>query len=334
MFEKTLLGIELGSRNIKLVYIKDGKHKQILDTIIVPTPNKAIVDGEIKDIEEISKTIKNIISDKKIKPKNLAVCISSNHTVVRQFTLPNLKENEIYDALEMDLSKSFPGISQTHTISFKIYSKTKEQIHGIVAVCPNKILQDQVQICDILNIPIKSIDVNANCIVKTFKNYMGINDKKTILVIDIGHEKSQVNIISNEELIISRNIPIGGSNIDKIVSNTLNISLEEAEMQKTLKYKKYIQKGYNVEKYIRQGYGPIIDEVKQTMNLYRENGYDDEISCIYLIGGGCLVSDVDKYFEEMLNMSTLVVKPSHNNTIYINDFYRFIATIGVGIRED
>lgn len=331
---KNILGIELGTKNIKLVLLKEAKKTEFLDKVIIKTRENSIVDGQIIDMDSVVEDVNTIIAHKKIRAKKLALCINSPQTVIRQFNIPALKDNEIHDAIELELSKNFPGISETHTISYKIYTRSKENIKGIVAVCPNKILETYIEFGQRIKIPLKYIDVNANCIIKAFNSYITSGIDKGIIIVDIGHNSSQVNIAEGKELKISRNVSIGGNDLDKIISEALKISIQEAEKDKILKYKKYFQQGYDIEKYIKQAYSVIIEEIRQTLEFYRKMDNYKEISNIFLIGGGSLVSDIEKYFYSIFKIPTSVIKPSDNNSVYINDFPRLISAIGVALRED
>lgn len=335
MSKNSILGIDIGTTNIALALLKQGKKQHIIDTALIPTPSGSIVNGEIKSIKLICSEIRNILSSKKMKPKKIAVNMNSSQIITREFNIGNVKGKEIKQAIEFELSQNFPNITQTHSISYKIYEKRKDNIKGIVAVCPNKLIDDFEQIGDNLGIPLKYLDVNSNSIAKAYKKFIWDNDNNSsVLIVDIGTYNSQVNIMVSDKLVVSRNVSTGGAAIDKLMSDVFNISLKEAESEKLRKFKEYLSDGHDIEKIIKQGYEGIQTEIGRTINLYNQKGFKEEIKNILLIGGGSRLYDIDKNFEEIFKIPVKVVKPTDNNTTYINNFSRLISAIGCSIRED
>lgn len=335
MFKNTILGIDIGTSSIGFAMVEQGKKPYILGTALVATGDKIMVNGEIKELGILCNQINDVIDSKKFKPKAIALCINSPQIVSREFKIPLVKNNEIYQSIQLELSKSYPGIEQTHNISFKVYSKTKEFIEGIVTMCPSKILKMYEEISDLLSVSVKYIDVHSNSIAKTYKHFiMDSQDENTVLTIDMGCNTSQVNIVKGGKLILSRAVSFGGASIDTVIAKELDITVEEAEMQKFKKYKEYLEKGYDVDKLIKKGYAAIGQEIGQTINVYKQKYKEEEIKEILLIGGGSFIAGIEGYMKETFNINSTVVRPTHNNAIYVNQFAKLMAAIGCGIREE
>lgn len=325
-----ILGIDIGGRNITFALIRQGKKPKILNTSIIPTPIGSVVDGEFKDIFAISMAIKRNIVENKLKGKKLALCINSTKSGLREFNLQGVKHSEIYEAVEFDLSKTFKGIGETHNLSCKIHEKTKDSVSGIVAFCPKQIVEQYIQLGKELELPVKYLDINSNCIAKTYANFIkSEKSQDNVVIVEIGCNNSQVNMITGNKLVVSRNVPVGGSSIDKLISEKLGISIEQAEKDKLDKYPDYLRKGHDPDDFIKKAYEPIFHEIRQTLNFYSKS----KVSNIFLMGGGSFEDNIERYFIEMFNIPTTVIKPIHNHSIYVNDFSRLISAIGAALRE-
>lgn len=330
----TVLGIDVGCRNIGIVLVKQGKKPSILNSAVIPTPSLSVVDGEIKDILLLAEMIKKVILQNRIKANKLSLCISSSQAGVREFNLPALKDKEIFPAIEMELSKTFKGIEQTHSISYKVYQKTKERIKGIVSFCPKKIVDEYVKLGYEIGIPLRYLDINSNCITKAYSSFMKSPDSEDgVVIVDIGNNISQVNIIVGDKLLISRNVPVGGAAIDRIVAEKLNISTEKAELDKINKYKDYIKKGYYPDEFVMKGYEAIRQEIGQTLSFFYKNSNNTKITRIYLIGGGSLLPNIEAQFNETFKIPTYIVKPTDNHSVYLSEFARLMSAVGAAVRE-
>lgn len=332
---ETVLGIDVGCKNIGIALVKNGKKPSILNSAYIPTPKESIADGEIKDIFLLAETIKKACTQNRIKAKKIALCISSSQSGIREFALPALKDKEIYPAVEMELSKTFKGIEQTHSISYKVYEKSKDGIKGIVSFCPRKIVEEYIKLGYEIGTELKYLDINANCITKAYSSFMKNSDSQDgVVIVDIGSNISQVNVIAGDKLIISRNVPVGGNSIDRIVAEELSISVEKAEMDKINQYKDYIKRGYYPDEFVKKGYAGILQEVGQTLSFLYKSHSDIGITRIYLIGGGSRIANIEMQFNEAFKIPAYAVRPTDNHSIYISEFSNLMSALGAAVRED
>lgn len=336
MAKEKILGIDVGSRNIKMALInQDKKLKAIIDTAVIPIPEEIITMEETQKLEKIAQLIKGGIADRNIKVKKLSFSINSPQVVVRSFQLPSIKKKEIHEAILMDLSKTFQDITNTHAISYKVYQHTKEGIEGMVAFCPKKLVEGYVYLASLIGIPAKYVDVNANSITKAYKTFIShAKPDENVIVVDIGAKYSQVNVIEKDQLLLSRIIACGGGSIDKAVAKHLNISLEQAEKDKFNKFMEYEIQGYDAEGYIKRGYSPIVQEINQTIAFYNQKKKDTKINRILLIGGGSLLYGMEEYLKEGFSVPASTIKPTDNNAAYIKEFPNLLPAIGAALRED
>lgn len=332
----SVLGLDLGSKYIKIVLAKQGKKLQLVKTAIVPTPQGSIMDGEIRNVDAVAHAVKNALLEKRMKAGELYISINSPHAVIREIKLPALKKNEIEPAVEFELSQTFPGIAQTHTIGYRSFSADGEAVEGIAAFCPTKILDAYVELGKHLGIPVKSIDVNANSIAKAFSTFT--TDEKSegpVIVIDIGCTNSQVNVISGDRLLLSRHISSGASSVDSIVASRLNISIEQAERARVgSKYSLYNVSNEDMLTFARLGFSAIEDQIRQTIDYYTYNKANGVIGKILLVGGGSTFSGLDRYLQETFNMPVKVLYADIKNPESKESLSLFFPAIGACITFD
>ena len=125
MFTRKVIGIDIGSKYIKIALVKKGRKKhEVVKTICVSTPGDSVVDGEIRNVDTVTARIRGALHEHRIRASELYFSINAASVVTREIKLPILKDNEIDPAIEFELAQSFPGIIQSHTIiSSRIYSE-------------------------------------------------------------------------------------------------------------------------------------------------------------------------------------------------------------------
>ena len=142
---------------------------------------------------------------------------------VLKFIEKNYPDNKIIDVVRSSLTLDGIEIDE-----FPNKKKVKSLLVELKILCTNKKSHD-----DIIN-KFKSENLNViNLFFTSFlksKYYSKQFEKDNILFfLDIGWEKSSLNIILNEKLLYCKNIPIGGNHITKDISKIFKIDLQSAE---------------------------------------------------------------------------------------------------------
>lgn len=334
---KNVLGLDIGSKYIKMAFIKQGKKDVVLRTIYAATPTDSVVDGEIKNVDTVAARIRSALFDYKFKPSELYISINSHNVVVREIKLPILKEKEIDPAIEFELMQSFPGIIQTHTISSKIYSEPGMPVEGITAFCPNKILSDYAEVARGLIIPLKGIDINANALTKATQLFMPPEKRKeTVIVVDVGYTMCQVNLVSADKLILSRQISSGIVRFDNLVANRIGMSLDQAERaRQNNKYDIYNLDKEDIDGFIRIAFSAVEDQIRQIIDYYRYNNKseDTKITGILLFSGRGLDTSLSEYFGESFNLPVNTIKPAVKDPSPDDTDVMAMAAIGTALSK-
>ncbi|MCX7920398.1 MAG: pilus assembly protein PilM [Clostridia bacterium] len=334
MFGDKILGLDIGSVNTRLALLNPGKKNEILNIVTISTPPGSVSEGRILNVQRVSSAIKNVVKEKKINAKKLAVCVNSPQASVRDFKLPALDEVQIRSALEFELSQMFPNISQNYSIGFKIYERKKDSVYGIATLCPKKIIEDYTLLASSIGIPLRYIDVSANCITKAYNNFVSLDGtEEAAMVVDIGFDSSQVNVLIDRKLVLSSKAPGAGFK----VSNQNDTSFgSNVYAVKSIK-KAHDNRSNNFEtasENVKNSYERLTVQIKQTLDFYTFNKFRGRIRQILLAGDGSVIPGADKYFRGMLDMPVSVIKPINRNLIEENDFACFMPAIGAALRED
>ncbi|HIA28156.1 MAG TPA: hypothetical protein EYN79_08615 [Planctomycetes bacterium] len=58
------------------------------------------------------------------------------------------------------------------------------------------------------------------------------NDQETVLIVDVGHRESHILIVREDRLLFARAVTFGGADLDKLISDRVKLSSEEARIRK------------------------------------------------------------------------------------------------------
>ena len=334
-WDNKVLGIDIGTRLTKFALLKQGTKPELKAWGIVPTPAGSVSDGLIRDKQVVLDMLKSAISEYKLMAKKVAVTLHSSSIMLRELNLTALEEEEIEPAVQFELAQSFPDMVQTHSTAFKIYNKTSEFLNGISTSCPKKIVDTYLELFDNSGISLKYVDVNANSLAKAYNCFVQPPAPgDSVLIVDLSYTMSQVNVLVDGKLILSRSISGGGAFVDSLIVNRFEITMEEAEAARQSGYKNLSINQEELDSCLRLGYSAVEDQMRQTLDYIRYSKLQDGIKTICLTGGGSSFPGLETYFSGMFR-TPISIAQSDSTPLEVSDkFFILMPAIGAALRED
>lgn len=192
------------------------EHKQkspkVFHVFYFQTPEHAVEDGFIRDKDTFATALKMELSKRKITDKDVIFTISSSKIIVREVTIPVVKENQIPNIVETQAKDFFPMDVSNFTISYKhmggrdFDAKTEMKLQ-LIAV-PDNLLTNYVNFAEEKGYSIESIDYIGN----TASSYLGRNFNEPQVVVQLEEQTTIISMIEHKKLIFQRVAPYGYMN--------------------------------------------------------------------------------------------------------------------------
>lgn len=330
-----VLGIDIGTRLTKFALIKQGSKPELKAWGVVPTPPGSVTDGLIRDRQAVLDMLKGAISEYKLMAKRVAVTLHSSSIMLRELNLTALQDDEIEPAVQFELAQSFPDMVRTHSTSFKIYNRTSEVLNGISTSCPKKIVDSYVELFDNSGMALKYVDVNANSLAKAYNCFVQPPvPGDSVLLVDLSYTMSQVNVLVDGKLILSRSVSGGGAFVDSLIVNRFEITMEEAEAARQSGYKKMSISQEELDSCLRLGYSAVEDQMRQTLDYIRYSKLQDGIKNIHLTGGGSNFPGLETYYSGIFRTPVNIVQSDSIPLEVSDEFFILMPAIGAALRED
>ena len=117
------------------------------------------------------------------------------------------------------------------------------------------------------------------------------------VVVDIGGGTTGLAILKNGEVVQIEDEPTGGTHLSLVLAGNYKISFAEAEE---------IKQNYKRHKEIFPIVKPVIEKMASIVNRYVKK---DEVDTLYLCGGTCCLTGIEKVFEKETGIKT--IKPAN-----------------------
>lgn len=339
--DKTVICIDIGYRNIKVVEVKLNKDLKIFinNYGIVKTPTDCIYNGQIIDVPTVVKEINNIITSEKMKGKESKIIMSGTNIITNIFVVDSLQGDTLDNAImkkideqsEIALNKRDYRIDYKHLQTIRDGNKMKYKVFATAV--PHVVLQSYVKVLNGLKLKPLAIDIPGNSVAKFFERTIEWNDtdplnlnnpsqktKNSIFaVLDFGSETTIVNVLKNRLLEFNKVILQGSSNIDKIIQKEMDVTLAEAErLKRTYGLKVPDEDSPEEHKVVYKltyvFVEKLIEQVEAYLDEYQNDSGEDAINKIYTIGGGSQLLGLQHYMY-----STMKAPVSSVNLLDLKD---------------
>lgn len=355
---KSKLGIDIGTSSIKIVEIgKKGTRFELLNYGLFelkglnsslgnrPTEQSIL---KLPD-EEIVWGIKEIIKKAGIKSKDVVASVPSFSTFTTIIEMPYLSDSDFSKSIPLEAKKYIPIPIDEVVLDWSIIgvkgdsgngesnkenSSLRTNVEVFIAAVPRAETVRYQTIMKSCDLNLKSLELENSSLTRAL---MG-NDLAPTAIINIGGRSTSILIVQKGYERVSHNYEVGGFEITKSISRSLNISIEKAEELKRHFGLKPVD-----ENVINEAMSSLVDmmalETKKTITNFEEIS-GQKISRVVMTGGLTNMPNFIEYFKSKLGRDVYQGNP-FSRVIYdsalepaIQDLANmFSVALGLAMRE-
>jgi type IV pilus assembly protein PilM len=300
---KPLVGLDIGSSAVKAVELKpSGKSYKVTAFGIEPMPPDSIVDGAIIDGTAVAATIRRLFESHAFRSKDVAASLSGNAVIVKKINLPVMSEADLGESIFWEAEQYIPFDVQDVNLDFQILDPgTGDNSQGtmevlLVAAKKEKIADYTGVIAQAGRTPVV-VDVDAFALQNAYEVNYGIERGAVVVLLNAGASAININIVSGDQSLFTRDISIGGNTYTEAVQKELNLPFDAAEQLKN---------GRSIEGLTFQDVQPVLHamtenvllEVQKTFDFFKATADSDRIDRIVLSGGASRVDGFARALQE------------------------------------
>jgi type IV pilus assembly protein PilM len=291
--KKSILGIDIGTANIKIAQVSHGE-KPILDTYgIVNIDCQLGGKNDTLAIEQMANTLRALVQKAGVTAKRCVISFPNSAVFTSVIQLPKMDQSELGSAVEFEAKKYVPLALSEVELSWTITgdaADAKDLLQILLTAVPKQITQNYMRMFSLAGLLPEVGEIEALALIRSLIGNVPMN----CVIIDIGARSTGLNIIQGGFLRLSRNLNIGGDTITDKIAQALNISLFRAEQ-----FKKDF--GISNSTFIPETVKPVLNliktEVKQLLTIYESQNV--KVEKILLVGGGVNLPGITGFFEDL-----------------------------------
>jgi type IV pilus assembly protein PilM len=209
------------------------------------------------------------------------------------------------------------------------------------------VVQGEIQEMRRAGLRVVAMDVGPLSLLNTVRLNYPKDLRKSLVFIDIGARKTEINIAKNGILRFTRTIQMGGDDLTSSIQRELGLDGEDAEQLKrergmspngedisdTIPYKRYLE-------VLKEALDRLVLEVQRSLDYYRAQFREEAVSKVILMGGTPLMPGFSDYFSSYFEAKVEVDDPFGEiicRNVAFGNFRamapRFSSSIGLALRN-
>jgi type IV pilus assembly protein PilM len=311
---KSVVGLDIGSSAIKAVELKStSRGYKVVAFGIEPVPPDSIVDGAIMDSTAVVEALRRLFENKAFKTKDVAASLSGNAVIVKKISLPVMTEAELSESIYWEAEQYIPFDIQDVNLDYQILDPgTGPDAKGtmdvlLVAAKKEKIADYTGVIAQAGRVPVV-VDVDAFALQNAYEVNYGLERGRVVVLLNAGASAININILTGDQSVFTRDISIGGNAYTEAVQKELNLPFESAER---------LKKGEAVDGVTFEDARPVLHamtenvllEIQKTFDFFKATASSDRLDRIVLSGGASRVDGLAYTLQERFSTPVELFDP-------------------------
>ncbi|GIV09532.1 MAG: hypothetical protein KatS3mg019_1623 [Fimbriimonadales bacterium] len=233
-----VVGIDLGSRFIKVAEVRAGRPPVVNNIGIAPTPEGAIDSSGVIDKAAVSATVKKLLSETGVSTKQAAFALAGqNAVVVRVLEVPKMSPAELRQHMDWEIGRNIPFADTRVQSAYEVVRRPNanpnaDNMEVVLAVAQQDAVDSLVDIADKVGLEPYAIDVEPLALARSLLLTQPDMQSQNVAVVNLGAESTSIDIYSQGILSFPRLLPTGGNMLTRAVAERMMISESEAEQLK------------------------------------------------------------------------------------------------------
>lgn len=310
LIPKKCLGIDIGTSSIKIVELSRWGERRKLDNygeITAQAFYQKTFRGFDKNTlllsnDEISKAIKAVLDEAKIKTRKAVFSIPDFSSFFTNFELPPMTKKELSQAVIFEARRHVPlplaeVVLDWQIIEGEANNRKKSKLKILLVAVPKEVINQYQKIAKLSNLEIFCLEAEVFGLVRSLIK----EEKETVALIDIGAQSTTCSVVENRILKISHSFNMAGNDLTQALSKGLSVDYKEAEALK-IKY------GISSDEFnVKEICLPLLDVILRECDKVFTNFYQikqQEIQKIIIAGFSALLPGLKEYFQDHFKKET------------------------------
>jgi type IV pilus assembly protein PilM len=318
--KRDLVGIDIGTHSIKLVYLKGSPGQwSLVRWSVIPYGEDIPLDTPLMDRRaQAVEALQNYLKTADLPVKKVATSVSGNAVIVRYVKMTKMPPSELSKSLKFEAEPYIPFNIEEVNLGFSILGDIVEegqaQMETVLVAAKKDSVDLRVDLLREVGLEPVIMDVDAFALESAYESIYPPPQPETVLFMNLGATFTNMSIIEKGISRVVRDVFIAGNTFTKAIQTQFQCDVKSAE-QKKIAYGILQEEGstdvegQQVVEVMLPVARDLLLEVQRSIDFYLSQGSDRTVNKIFLCGGSANLKGLDQFLNRELNIPVEVFNP-------------------------
>lgn len=297
---KTRLGFDIGSSSLKIAVLRDGEVR--IEEVRLP---EDMVDetGAVTRPRAFIQFLKRTKKELSLPRGTAALALPPSQAICRLVTMPRMTTEQLFMNLTYEFSDFIQGEADQYHWDYAVCvpagdSDESQGTPMMAAVAAKQTLAEYTRIFARAGLRLKTVLPQEMALIQLCQ-VQGAGTSEFCFV-DLGHQFTRITVVWRDRIQATRQIALGGRDLDAAVANETGVSPFLSNTYKTANFQNVLTLPAVAELCER-----IAVEILKVINFYQFTYRSSTLRGVYLVGGGAALPLLRQSIERALDLPLL-----------------------------
>lgn len=305
-----VLSIDIGSHSVHLLFASEKNGiVEVKNALTMNVSEEASKNQNLKSKELLGGLIRSGIAMSGTSVSSAMITIKAENIIIRKFEVPSGKDREV-SKMVRDEMVYFYNASESDVIEYQVLGESGGKLTVRAAAMGREIVDYYYSLLSENKLKPAALDIHMNSVSKLMAKRPLINggatDGKSIMLLDFGYESMLAHIFPATGEEILRDIPIGYSDFETILTAQVIDLTQDRSMSPAARFA--VDPGNEIYLQAPESFqtlfSGIVNELTKLVRYYLYQGNQRPMDAIYLYGGGSGITGLSDYLTDSLGINT------------------------------
>ena len=297
---KTRLGFDVGSSSLKVAVLRGNETR--VEEVRLPE-NMVDGTGQIILPHAFAQFLKQTRKELALPRGPAALALPPSQTICRLVTMPRMTTEQLLLNLPYEFSDFIQGVADQYHCDYAVCASAEgdDETQGVpmmAAAAAKQALAGYTQMFRQAGLRLKTVLPQEMALIQLCQT-RGAGAEEFCFV-DLGHQFTRITVVWRDRIQATRQIALGGRNLDTIVANELGVDPFLSNTYKASNFQNVLTLPAVVEVCDR-----IAVEILKVINFYQFTYRSSSLSGVYLVGGGAAMPLLRQSIENTVGLPLL-----------------------------
>lgn len=229
------IGVDLGTTTVKMAQLRTvDEDLHLIDAAMCDIP-VALRENHSEQMQYTAEAIRKLMADSKFRGKECILSLPAEATTVKPIRIPKVSPEQVSQVVRWELRNELPydvreAIVRHVLVGSEIYEDGEPKDEAIAFCTSMNTVKEYLQMARKAKLKVAGVTVETcatvECFARLFRRES--DQDRTVMFVDLGAFTTQVAIMCGPRLVLARNLPYGGVDLDHTASEMLGVTPPEA----------------------------------------------------------------------------------------------------------